>query len=264
MEPASSRCQGAFRRRSDRQEAEDDHSPHETTMFAGSEGFASRARRCARRWLCTLARGRRHRRHHLAGRLPGDRRRVARQADDRLRRRRARHAHAGDLHARQQRHAVRRPRATRSGRMQAFAQFFADSGYSPSELWGLGYEGDQCDLGGRPTTRGARAYRAHQRRQRARPAPLRRRGAGLHRRQAGGHRRPQPGRDVAREWMRQDECLAHRAPLRRDRWPEPRHHQLLAEPGRTTTSCPRKAASRRASEVCQELGSPDTPFLQAS
>ena len=32
------------------------------------------------------------------------------------------------------------------GRMQAFAQFFLDHGYRPSELWGLGYQGDQCDL----------------------------------------------------------------------------------------------------------------------
>src|SRR5215471_9356764 len=32
------------------------------------------------------------------------------------------------------------------GRIQAFAQFFLDNGYHPSELWGLGYQGDQCDL----------------------------------------------------------------------------------------------------------------------
>ncbi|CCE10906.1 exported hypothetical protein [Bradyrhizobium sp. STM 3843] len=32
------------------------------------------------------------------------------------------------------------------GRMQAFAQSFLDRGYHPSELWGLGYQGDQCDL----------------------------------------------------------------------------------------------------------------------
>ena len=32
------------------------------------------------------------------------------------------------------------------GRIQAFAQFFLDNGYHPSELWALGYQGDQCDL----------------------------------------------------------------------------------------------------------------------
>ena len=28
----------------------------------------------------------------------------------------------------------------------AMAQYFSDSGYRPSELWALGYQGDQCDL----------------------------------------------------------------------------------------------------------------------
>ena len=32
------------------------------------------------------------------------------------------------------------------GRVQALAQYLADNGYATSELWGLGYEGDQCDL----------------------------------------------------------------------------------------------------------------------
>ena len=32
------------------------------------------------------------------------------------------------------------------GRVQAFAQFLADNGYAPSELWAVGYQGDQCDL----------------------------------------------------------------------------------------------------------------------
>src|SRR5229473_429972 len=32
------------------------------------------------------------------------------------------------------------------GYIHAMAQFFADNGYAASELWGLGYQGDQCDL----------------------------------------------------------------------------------------------------------------------
>src|SRR5260221_7523571 len=32
------------------------------------------------------------------------------------------------------------------GHIHDFAQVFLDSGYRPSELWGLGYQGDQCDL----------------------------------------------------------------------------------------------------------------------
>jgi len=32
------------------------------------------------------------------------------------------------------------------GAIHSLAQALADNGYSPSELWGLGYQGDQCDL----------------------------------------------------------------------------------------------------------------------
>jgi pimeloyl-ACP methyl ester carboxylesterase len=32
------------------------------------------------------------------------------------------------------------------GDAQSFAQYFVDHGYAPSEVWGLGYQGDQCDL----------------------------------------------------------------------------------------------------------------------
>jgi len=37
------------------------------------------------------------------------------------------------------------------GRIHAMAQFFADHGYSPSELWAVGYLGDECDLLADPT-----------------------------------------------------------------------------------------------------------------
>ncbi len=33
------------------------------------------------------------------------------------------------------------------GYIRNLAQYLLDSGYRPSELWGLGYQGDQCDLG---------------------------------------------------------------------------------------------------------------------
>jgi len=32
------------------------------------------------------------------------------------------------------------------GYIHNLAQFFLDNGYRPSELWGIGYQGDQCDL----------------------------------------------------------------------------------------------------------------------
>ena len=44
------------------------------------------------------------------------------------------------------------------GRVQAMAQFFADNGYAASELWGLGYQGDQCDLLGDQTLRSSQAH----------------------------------------------------------------------------------------------------------
>ena len=44
------------------------------------------------------------------------------------------------------------------GYIHAMAQFFADQGYAASELWGLGYQGDQCDLVGSPTNRSAGAH----------------------------------------------------------------------------------------------------------
>jgi pimeloyl-ACP methyl ester carboxylesterase len=46
------------------------------------------------------------------------------------------------------------------GRIHSMAQFFADAdhGYALSELWGLGYQGDQCDLIASPTNRSAGAH----------------------------------------------------------------------------------------------------------
>ena len=44
------------------------------------------------------------------------------------------------------------------GYIHAMAQFFADHGYAASELWGLGYQGNQCDLGPNPTNRSAGAH----------------------------------------------------------------------------------------------------------
>jgi len=44
------------------------------------------------------------------------------------------------------------------GSVHAMAQFFADHGYAASELWGLGYQGDQCDLLTTPTNRSSGAH----------------------------------------------------------------------------------------------------------
>jgi len=44
------------------------------------------------------------------------------------------------------------------GRIHSMAQFFLDHGYAAAELWGLGYQGDQCDLIAQPTNRSAGAH----------------------------------------------------------------------------------------------------------
>lgn len=43
-------------------------------------------------------------------------------------------------------------------RIQSMAQYFADVGYSPSELWALGYQGTQCDLIDRPANNSSLAH----------------------------------------------------------------------------------------------------------
>lgn len=44
------------------------------------------------------------------------------------------------------------------GKIHEFAQYFLDHGYAASELWGLGYQGDQCDLLMNPTNRSGEAH----------------------------------------------------------------------------------------------------------
>ncbi|HET7339865.1 MAG TPA: alpha/beta fold hydrolase [Methylomirabilota bacterium] len=44
------------------------------------------------------------------------------------------------------------------GYIHNMAQFFADNGYALSELWGLGYQGEQCDLIAQPTNRSGGAH----------------------------------------------------------------------------------------------------------
>ncbi len=44
------------------------------------------------------------------------------------------------------------------GHIHDFAQYFRDNGYGAGELWGLGYQGDQCDLLQDPTLRSGVAH----------------------------------------------------------------------------------------------------------
>jgi len=47
-----------------------------------------------------------------------------------------------------------------SANIRAMAQYFADYGYSTSELWALGYQGTQCDLNDQPANASSYAHTA--------------------------------------------------------------------------------------------------------
>jgi pimeloyl-ACP methyl ester carboxylesterase len=146
------------------------------------------------------------------------------------------------------------------GKIAQLANYLEARGYAPSELWGLGYQGDQCDLLADNTRRSATAHTAT-----ANVPDLRRFVAavlaytGAKEVDIVGH---SLGVIVAREWLRQDPG-AQRQVRRFVAIDGPNHgiincspsplnyYQLAAFGGFTPQSA-----------VCQELGSPDTPFLQ--
>jgi pimeloyl-ACP methyl ester carboxylesterase len=157
-----------------------------------------------------------------------------------------------------------------SRHIQLMAQYFSDNGYSPSELWALGYQGDQCDLidqfdltlgsvvAGNPTNRSSAAHtnaasvpdlrnfvRAVRAYTGARQVDIVAHGMGV---------------TLAREWVRQD------AAERRVR-----RFVAIEGPNRGTIICsaavdnpwasPFKGGYTPDSPVCQELGSHNTLFL---
>ena len=144
------------------------------------------------------------------------------------------------------------------GRIHELAQAFVDRGYSPSEVWGLGYQGDQCDLAAAPTNRSATAHTtaanvddlAH-----FVDAVLDYTGA--KRVDIVGH---SLGGTLAREWMRRDH--AYRLV---------RHLVTIASPHHGIINCspsplnyfalPALGGFNPDSAVCVELGAADTPFL---
>ena len=147
------------------------------------------------------------------------------------------------------------------GSVHAFAQHLADhGGYVPSELWAVGYQGDQCDLGANPTNRSGPAHTTTANVPDVRAfvlAVLEYTGA----RQVDlvGH---SLGSVIVREWLRQypQEARFVRRFVAIDGAnhgiincsPNPLNYfQLEGSGGFTPTSA-----------VCQELGSPNTPFLK--
>jgi len=145
------------------------------------------------------------------------------------------------------------------GHIQRLAQHLADNGYSPSELWGLGYQGDRCDVNADQTQRSRIAHTNQ-----ANVPDLRRfvrevlKFTGAKQVDIVGH---SLGVTLAREWMRQDAA-----------WPTVRRFVAIDGPNHGIINCspnpanyfqlPSQGAFTPSSEVCQELGSPDTPFLR--
>lgn len=144
-----------------------------------------------------------------------------------------------------------------SANIQAMAQFFADSGYNTSELWALGYQGDQCDLALNPALMSSLAHTNT-----ANVPDLRAfirsvlTFTGATRVDIVAHGM---GVTLARELMRQDSSRSVRRMV------------AIAGPNGGTIQCAAHPENswafgtagnfRPATPVCQELGSPSTPFL---
>jgi pimeloyl-ACP methyl ester carboxylesterase len=144
------------------------------------------------------------------------------------------------------------------GNIHNFAQFFADHGYSPSELWGLGYQGDQCDLIANPTNRSGVAHSTL-----ANVPDLRNfvqavlNYMGVRQVDIVAH---SLGVTLTREWLRQDRA-----------WNVVRRFVAVDGPNHGIINCspspqnyyqlPAFGGFTPDSAVCQEYGSPNTPLL---
>lgn len=145
------------------------------------------------------------------------------------------------------------------GNAKAFAQHLADNGWATSELWALGYQGDQCNLAGDQTNR-SRIAHSNQ----ANVPDLRRFVAavlaytGARKVDIVAH---SLGVTLAREWMRQDDAYGQ---VRRFVAVDgPNHGIINCSPSPLNYfKAPTQGGFTPDSEVCQELGSPDTPFLK--
>ncbi len=145
------------------------------------------------------------------------------------------------------------------GNVHDMAQYFLEHGYRASELWGLGYEGDQCDLATSPTNRSGEAHSTL-----ANVPDLRAfvrsvlRFTGAQHVDIVGH---SLGVTLAREWMRQDNAY-HLV----------RHLVAIDGPNHGIVDCsplssgnyfalPALGGFTPDSAICREYGSDHTPFL---
>lgn len=143
--------------------------------------------------------------------------------------------------------------------MRPMAQFFADSGYNTSELWGLGWQGTQCDLMSAPANMASLGHTVT-----ANVAELRQfvrmvlASTGARRVDIVAHG---SGAVLAREWVRQDFALRT---VRRLVSIDGSHGGTLMCSASSTNywQLGFVGGFTANSPFCQELGSPNTPFLK--
>jgi pimeloyl-ACP methyl ester carboxylesterase len=141
-----------------------------------------------------------------------------------------------------------------------FAEYFLDHGYRPSELWGLGYQGDQCDLLADQTIRSSQSHTAM-----ASVPDVRRfvhavlDYTGAERVDIVAH---SLGGTVARQWLREDN--AYGLVRRLVTVASPHHGIINCSPSPLNYwQLPASGGFVPTSAVCVELGAATTPFLSA-
>jgi hypothetical protein len=144
------------------------------------------------------------------------------------------------------------------GNIHDLAQFFLDNGYQPGQLWGLGYQGDQCDLLADQSLRSGVAHST------AAAVPLLRRFVAAVLEYAHASRvdivAHSLGVTVAREWMLQDDAYAKvRALVAID---GPNHGIINCSPSPANYwQLPGEGGFTPSSAVCDEYGSDHTQLL---
>ena len=144
------------------------------------------------------------------------------------------------------------------GDVHDLAGYLETRGYSPSELWGLGYQGDQCDLITSPTNRSGVAHStvANVPDLRAFVAAVRQY-TGAKRVDIVGH---SLGGTLAREWLRQDN--AYHLVRQLVTIDSPHHGIVNCSPNPLNYfQLPALGGFTPDSAVCLEYGAADTPFL---
>ena len=146
------------------------------------------------------------------------------------------------------------------GNVHDFAQYLADQGYAPSELWAVGYQGDQCDLITDPTHRSGAAHTAAANVPDVRAFVLAVLSyTGAKEVDIVAH---SLGSVIVREWLRQNPDDARH--VRRFVAVDGANHGIInCSPNPLNYSqAPSLGGFVPSSAICQELGSPNTPFLK--